>query len=153
MNHSYCCLPLRAAHFKTVTISVFIDILSFRTIMGFSHTYLQRNVLVIFVFLSIMTLSNIYMLPSSRLLQEYNRRPTIFQCLLNHHYLIISVSSSFILLSCSLHFGIKIFLSHKFNTAVSIYYSVYYYIFPFNLITSEGIIEISITTAETRNAK
>ena len=91
MNHSYCCLPLRAAHFKTVTISVFIDILSFRTIMGFSHTYLQRNVLVIFVFLSIMTLSNIYMLPSSRLLQEYNRRPTIFQCLLNHHYLIISV--------------------------------------------------------------
>ena len=37
--------------------------------------------------------------------------------------------------------------------AVSVYYSVYCYIFPFNLITSKGIIEMSITTAEIKKAK
>jgi hypothetical protein len=113
MNHSYCCYRLSGPFQNCYHLCLhrYFVVQDNRGVLA----YLPPSERTCHFRLShcIMTLSNIYMLPSSRLLQEYNRRPTIFQCLLNHHYLIISVSSSsssssFILLSCSLSFGITL---------------------------------------------
>ena len=108
MNHSYCCYRLSGPFQNCYHLCLhrYFVVQDNRGVLA----YLPPSERTCHFRFShcIMTLSNIHMLPSSRLLQEYNRRPTIFQCLLNHHHHIFYYLARFLSVSLS--------LSHKFNT-------------------------------------
>ena len=102
MNHSYCCYRL-SGPFQNCSIFLLHRYFVVQDNHGVL-TYLpptERH--CSFSFLSIMTLSNIYICYHLAVyFREYDGRQC--QCSLNHHYLSSGVSSSFLLLSCSLHF-------------------------------------------------